>query len=139
MKKQISFLSLALLAALLLAACGGAGGAGAPVSKISVEMTEFTFSPNKLAVFAGQEITLELSNKGAIRHDFTILKKDAVAKIPFDPEKQKDDILFEFPVDPQQSGTYKFTLPEAGEYTIVCIVQGHLESGMTAKMSAVAP
>ncbi|HEY3369462.1 MAG TPA: cupredoxin domain-containing protein [Prolixibacteraceae bacterium] len=116
--------------------CGGSN-AGKPASSISIEMSEFKFDPTSMIVFANQEVTLNLTNNGAVVHDFTILNKGTKAAVPFDKEKQAADILVEFRVEPNKSGTYKFTLPEAGDYSVICAVQGHMESGMVATMTAV--
>jgi len=128
-----------LMFSIILSACGGTGGSGAPAAKISIEMTEFTFSPKEMTVFSGQEATLELKNSGAVEHDFTILKKGTVAKTPFDREKQAGDILAEFKLGSGKSDTFKFTLPEAGEYEIICNIPGHVEAGMVGKITAVQP
>jgi uncharacterized cupredoxin-like copper-binding protein len=139
LKNKLTIWTLAaLLLCLLLTACAEEP-AGPPVSSLSVELSEFKFTSAKMSVYANQEITLQLTNNGAIPHDFTILKLDAVAAMPFNPEKQKADILHNFSVDPQATVTQKFTLPAPGEYTIICIVPGHVESGMTAKITAVNP
>ena len=102
-------------------------------------MSEFKFSPDSMTVFANQEISLKLSNTGAVEHDLTILKKGKVAATPFDREKQAADILVDFKLGANQTGNFKFTLPEAGVYSVICGIQGHLESGMSAKISAVNP
>ena len=60
---------------LLLAACtGGQPGNNAkpePV-KYTVEMTEFAFQPAELQAKVGQEVTIELVNKGALEHEMMI-------------------------------------------------------------------
>jgi plastocyanin len=60
---------------LLLAACSGqsspANQPPEPV-KYTVEMSEFAFSPNELQAKVGQEVTLELVNKGALAHELMI-------------------------------------------------------------------
>ena len=119
-----------------LTACG-ASDASKPVSSLSIEMSEFKFEPTVMTVYSNQEISLTLKNTGAVDHDLTILKKGKTASIPFDREKQAGDILADFRLSANQTGNYKFTLPEAGEYTIICAIQGHLESGMTAKITAI--
>ena len=125
-----------VLFSILLAGCGGSEDNMTPVSSLSVEMSEFKFNPAAMVVFAGQEITLNLSNTGGVEHDFIILKKSAAAKIPFDSEKQAADILFDFKLESKGNGQFKFTLPEAGEYQVVCGVQGHMEAGMVATLTA---
>lgn len=130
----------ALLFLVILSACGGSGGAGgAPAASLSVEMTEFMFTPKEMSAYSGQETTLELKNNGSIEHKLTILKKGALAQTPFDPEKQAGDILAEFTLNAGKSDTYKFTLPEPGDYAIICNIPGHMEAGMVGKLIAVQP
>jgi uncharacterized cupredoxin-like copper-binding protein len=102
-------------------------------------MSEFKFTPSEMTVFSGQETTLELKNSGAVEHDFTILKKGVAAKSPFDREKQAGDILTEFKLGTGKDETFKFTLPEPGEYALICVVPGHMEAGMVGKVTAVQP
>lgn len=131
--------ALSVLVFLLLAACAVEEKAAPPVEALSVEMSEFKFQPANLSVYAGKEISLTLFNQGAVRHDFVILKRGVAAHTPFDPEAQKDAILFSASVEPQTGGNFGFTLPEAGSYEVICTVQGHLEAGMKARLTAVAP
>jgi uncharacterized cupredoxin-like copper-binding protein len=138
MKKLLSLGMIYLISAILLTGCGGSD-LSKPVSSLSVEMSEFKFTPTSMTVFANQEINLHLSNTGAVEHDFTILKKGKAAATPFDREKQAADILIDFKLGANQNGDYKFTLPEPGDYTVICAIQGHMESGMVARISAVSP
>ncbi len=129
----------AWILSIILSACGGAGGSAVPASTISMDMSEFKFTPSELAVFSGKETTLELKNSGAVQHDFTILKQGAIPQTPFDHDKQAGDILAEFKLDAGQSGTFKFTLPAPGDYTFICGVPGHAEAGMKGKITAIQP
>lgn len=134
-KKIFVFALVALVLALLLSACGGQSSPTISTT-LNVEMSEFMFNPKNLAVPAGQEITLNLKNNGSVEHDFVILKKGITAKTPFDAEAQKGDILFEARLNSGKSETYTLTLPETGDYEIVCSIPGHLEAGMQASLSA---
>lgn len=134
MKKFQIFLVLSLLIFLLLAAC--AGGQVETSNTLTVEMTEFMFNPDDYTVSAGQEITLALSNAGAIEHEFLILKKGVAANAPFDHGASAADILFQAKLGPGESATFTFTIPEAGEYEAVCALPGHMEAGMVGKLTA---
>jgi plastocyanin len=66
MKKYVVFPILAVLA-LLLVACSG-GAKSEPVS-YTIDMTEYAFAPATLDLKVGQEVTLNLVNKGNLQHE----------------------------------------------------------------------
>ena len=124
MKKPINSILLFFLIA-GLAACSGSAK---PHTTYDVFTTEFLFSPSEFIVPAGQEITLNLSNNGAVVHDFIILKLGADVGDHFD-EEDRANIYWDVEVQPGESVTTTFTAPtEAGEYKVVCGIQGHLEA-----------
>lgn len=129
-RTHFSLFLILLLSTLLLTACGGGGES----ASLKVDMVEFMFEPKTFTVPAGQEITLELVNKGAIEHDFVILKKGVKAEGNFDHNANLDDILFEARLDPGKSGTFTFIIDEAGEYQVICSIPGHLAAGMAGKL-----
>jgi uncharacterized cupredoxin-like copper-binding protein len=124
---------LLLLTAFLLAACG-AGGGLIPAASLKVDMVEFMFEPKNLTVAAGEEISLELSNNGAVEHNFVILKKGVTAEGNFEHDANLESILFEAKLGPGQTDTFTFTIPEAGEYQVICSIPGHLAAGMAGKL-----
>jgi uncharacterized cupredoxin-like copper-binding protein len=136
MKRFFGWAMLIIVYLAMLVACASSNENVTPVSTLSVEMSEFKFTPTAMVVFAGREITLNLSNKGAVEHEFSILKKGASAQIPFDREKQAVDILFTYKLGANKTGIFKFSLPEAGEYPVICAIQGHMEAGMVATLTA---
>lgn len=119
--------------AFVLAACAGGGGA-AQATTLEVDMVEFMFSPKEYTVPAGQQITLNLTNSGALEHNFIILRKGVAVTSSANPVPA-GDILFEAVVGAGQSGTFTFTLEEAGDYEVICSVPGHLEAGMVGKIT----
>ncbi len=133
---KIFVLAIAVILVLIIMAGCGSSASSVPVSSLSVEMSEFRFDPADMTIIAGKEITLSLKNTGGVDHEFTILRKGVVVKIPFDPEQQGKDILAQFKIGAKQSGEFTFTLPEAGEYQVICSIQGHMEAGMLAKLIA---
>ena len=118
-----------------LTACSSSGK---PHTTYDVLTSEFLFSPSEFIVPAGQEITLNLTNNGAVVHDFTIFKLGTDAGDHFDEEDQVN-VYWDVEVQPGQSETATFTAPtEPGEYVVTCGIQGHLEAGMSAKLIVVA-
>ena len=121
------FLLLAVFAA-ILAACGGGAGTA---TELTVDMTDLMFNPASLEAVAGQ-INFNLSNSGAVEHNFLVLKPGATYTTSADVKPE--DILFEAKLAAGESGQFSVTLAEAGEYPVICTVPGHLEAGMVGKL-----
>lgn len=124
-----------LLSVLVLAACG----APAPSTTLDLEMSEFIFEPAEVVVPAGQEVTLNVSNAGAVEHEFVIMKLGTTVGADFGDEDE-ENIYWEVEVLAGDSTTVTFTAPsEPGEYQIVCGIEGHFVAGMVGSMTVVAP
>ena len=128
----------ALVAALLLAACGSggpgpAGGGSAhggghaaaenvppPVEgapEITVNAVDIDFEPPTLELTAGEPTNVTVVNDGETLHDFTVEAADVHVN-----------------VEPGQSTTTAVTIDEPGTYEAKCTVEGHAEAGMTIKI-----
>ena len=130
--KKILFVLLGM--SLFLSACGAAG----PVTTIIVTMTDFKFEPMEFTVPAGQEITVNATNNGAVLHEFVIFKLGQTAGEKFGDEDE-ENIYWEVEVGPGASVAETFTAPtEPGEYSVTCGIEGHLEAGMNGKLIVVA-
>jgi uncharacterized cupredoxin-like copper-binding protein len=128
-----TFIIAAVLLSLLLVSCGGGG----PSTTINVTMTDFQFTPNAFIVPAGQEITLNSTNNGAVVHNFVIMKFGTTAGPMFD-EEDIPNVYWEVEIQPGGSVNTTFTAPtEPGEYEVVCRTEGHIASGMIAKLTVV--
>ena len=134
MKKYIVFVVMLGLMLALIACSGGSQA----VTELNVSLAEFTFTPTTFTIPAGQEITLNLTNKGAVIHEFVIMKAGKEVSIPFNDDDEPN-IYWELEVKPGESATAKFTAPEAGEYQVVCGTEGHTEAGMIGKLTVVQP
>jgi len=125
---------LAVLFSLTLSSCGGGG----PTTTIDVTLGDFQFTPNQFSVPAGQEITLNARNNGAVVHDFVIMKLGTTAGTGFDDE-DVPNIYWEVELQPGGSTTATFIAPtDPGDYQVVCRTEGHLEAGMVGKLTVVA-
>jgi uncharacterized cupredoxin-like copper-binding protein len=132
--KKIQIAFLVALFALALTGC-----AKNYDTKLSVDMTEFSFTPSEYSVPAGKEITLTLTNSGTVEHEFVIMKLGTEVSIPFD-DNDEGNIYWEVEVEPGDGTTVTFTAPpDVGEYQIVCGTAGHAENNMIGKMTVVAP
>jgi uncharacterized cupredoxin-like copper-binding protein len=126
---------MALALSLVLTSCGG-GGAKSTTS-INVTMTDFQFSPSQFTVPAGKEISLSSSNTGAVVHNFVIMKLGTTAGTEF-TEEDTPNVYWEVEIQPGGDVDTSFTAPsEPGDYEVVCRTPGHLQAGMTAKMTVV--
>ena len=127
-KKPLVFLMM--IALLLLAACGSSG----PSTMLSYTMTDFAFNPNEFTIPAGEEITLKVTHRGTMEHDFIIMKYGTDAGDMFD-DADKVNIFWEVDLQPGDSETVLFKAPgQPGTYQIICGMPGHLQSGMIGKL-----
>lgn len=145
MRIRLTFFIL-LLAALTLAACGGGTEAPAPApapesappagETLNIAMYDMYFgetgptnlaSPISWEVTSGTEVTLNLENKGALQHNWAIVKPGVEVPNPYTGGPDNPDLLlFNAGVlDGGMSETVTFTAPEPGEYLVICTVAGH--------------
>lgn len=123
----------AVILSLTLASCGGGG----PSTNIDVTMSDFQFQPNQFTVPAGQEISFSSTNNGAVVHNFVIMKLGTTAGDFFD-EEDVPNVYWEVELLPGASTETSFMAPsEPGDYEIVCRTEGHIVSGMTARLTVV--
>jgi plastocyanin len=124
----------AVFLGLILVSCGGGGAS----TKINVTMTDFQFQPNQFTVPAGQEITFNSVNNGAVVHNFVIMKKGTSAG-PFFDDEDVPNVFWQVEIQPGSSVDTSFTAPTTpGDYEVVCRTEGHIASGMSAKLTVVA-
>ena len=126
---------LSVLLSLAVASCGGGG----PTTTINVTMTDFQFAPNQFTVPAGQEITLNVVNTGAVVHNFVIIKLGSTAGAAFEDDDDANVYWQERDIQPGGDISVTFIAPtEPGEYEVVCRTEGHIASGMVGKLIVVA-
>ena len=138
MNKKPYTAGLAGLLLLILSACGASNGAS---TSVSLTMTDFTFLPSTLTVPAGEEITLTLTNSGAVAHDLMIMKlgQEISSGGHVGPEEHANVFWEQELLGAGETVKATFTAPtEPGEYQIVCGVAGHLEAGMQGRLIVVA-
>jgi uncharacterized cupredoxin-like copper-binding protein len=102
-------------------------------------MTDFEFAPNVFTVPAGQEISFDAHNNGAVAHSFVIMQLGHEVHEHFTPA-DRANIFWEQPeVAPGESAQASFVAPgQPGTYQVVCSNSGHYEAGMLAKIVVVA-
>ena len=123
----------ALAIAALLSGCGGGGAK----TSYSVIMTDFSYTPNQIQVPAGEQITLEISNTGAVVHNFIIMKAGSDVGTDFDAADEPN-VYWKVEVLPGGNLQTAFAAPaQPGEYLIVCSTAGHYLAGMIGKLIVV--
>ena len=131
--RKILFVLL-LVVSLALSACGAAK----PTTTINVTLTDFQFQPADFIIPAGQEITVNAANNGAVVHNFVIMKSGTTVGDMFDDD-DKPNVYWEVELAPGGDTSVTFTAPtEPGEYQLVCRTAGHIASGMTGSITVVA-
>lgn len=119
---------------ILLASCGGRS---VPATEIDVTLADFHFSPCSFTVPAGEEITLNSNNSGAVIHNFMIMSLGKTAGPEFNDE-DLPNVYWKLDVSPGGDSSTVFTAPEQpGDYEVVCSVPGHLQAGMVGKLTVV--
>ena len=104
-------------------------------------MTDFAFVPNTLTVPSGQEITIRVTNNGAVAHDFVIMKlgHELTSHDHVGADTHANAYWEQEELAAGEARTSTFAAPaEPGEYQIICGVAGHLEAGMVGKLVVVA-
>jgi plastocyanin len=133
--KRIIIVFMAVLLSLVLTSCGGGG----PTTTINVTMTDFQFTPSQFTVPAGQEITLNVTNTGAVVHNFIIMKLGTTAGATYEEDDDANVYWGEKDIQPGGDLSVTFAAPtEPGEYEVVCRTEGHIASGMVGKLVVVA-
>ena len=97
---------------------GDTGAAGA--TEAAVSTVDLAFEPKELTIAAGTDVTITITNNGALQHDFTV-----------DELGVQSDML-----NGGDSGTVTINA-EAGTYEFYCSVPGHKEAGMVGTLTVV--
>jgi uncharacterized cupredoxin-like copper-binding protein len=129
-KRALWITMLSAVVVVALAACGPS----APPTTINVTLSDFKFEPMEWTVAAGQTITMNATNEGAVEHEFVIMNAGQSAGDTFGDEDEAN-IFWEVEVQPGETATETFTAPAAGTYEVVCGIEGHLEAGMKGTLT----
>lgn len=123
--RKVLFLSLSVLVAAIISACGSSGASTSPNvdgsggQTVNITGTEFQFSPNTINARPGEKVTVVFKNTGNMQHTFSIR-----------------DLNFKLIADPGATVTGAFTAPSSpGTFTIECDVPGHTPAGMAGTLT----
>jgi plastocyanin len=110
----------ALLAALVLAGCGGAEPtAVVRDAQVQIRLDEFFIRPQNVEVAAGR-VRFQVAAGGRLRHSFRL----------WGPDRAPVEIDTLFPGD----AVVRAADLAPGEYRMVCTVSNHAELGMTGRL-----
>ena len=125
--------SIVLLILVFLTACQS----GASSTKLTVELSDFSITPNQLSVPASAEIQIRVANQGTVEHNFYIMQYGMDVGDMFD-EEDIANAYWDVEVQPDDSVDLIFTAPDQpGTYQIVCGMPGHLQAGMVGTLVVV--
>jgi len=125
-KVMIGGASLLLVGA---TACGDDGDSD-DGGALDTTASEFEFSPSEWTVDAG-EFDLEFTNDGSVDHEWVIMQEPITAETEFTEE----GVLDEVETGPGETVTATFTVDEAGEYQVICGLEGHFDAGMAGTLT----
>jgi uncharacterized cupredoxin-like copper-binding protein len=138
--------SVMLLGALALAACGGSASSGAASGALEVGTDGENLAYNNVALTAkaGEKVSITFKNNSSAQsHNLIVVNGgDDVAATVDEAAAEAGDAAGYVPADaammvahtallaPGASETIEFTAPAAGTYTFVCTYPGHYGGGM---------
>lgn len=97
-----------------------------PPVDLVVSATEWRFAPARVTAGAGETITVELRNDGAIIHDWTVISEPVTTESEYRDAMRVAGVTAE----PGARARVTFDVPTPGEYQIICTIPGHFSSGM---------
>lgn len=111
---------------------GGGGSESSASTEVAVALGEFSIVPNPTSAAAG-EVVFNVTNNGAIPHEFVVIKGSDAAALPTAATGADLSGSEEVGrIDQFNSGEEK-TLTvdlEAGDYILICNIPGHFAGGM---------
>jgi uncharacterized cupredoxin-like copper-binding protein len=136
---RIAYAAIVATLALIAAACGGSDddttNANDDVRTIEIEMRDNAFSPDAIAVPAGEEVRLVFHNTGRVDHDAFI--GDQMAQDDHEAEMRDDrgmhhggDRDAAVTVEPGDTVTLTHTFDAGDDVVIGCHQPGHYGAGM---------
>lgn len=151
-RPAIAVAALLSLAVFAISACGGTSSAKSPskpataataaktatasapaTGAVTATLTEFKIVATPQTVKAGR-VVFHVTNKGNVKHQFTVIRTTKSAAKVLSNAKPNDDIPGArgeiAAIEPGKSKTLVVKHLKAGHYAIVCALPGHYQSGM---------
>jgi uncharacterized cupredoxin-like copper-binding protein len=134
---------LVLVPVIVLAACST--GPSQPATDVTVEMSDFAYSPSSVTVPAGQPVNFTVKNIGNIEHDFVVEEIEATTGMVQDSGSEAhhahgEEKNYDLHVSAGAGDTsvFQLTVSEPGTYKVFCSVEGHEAAGMVGELIVVA-
>lgn len=137
--KKIFPLFVFMMFGLILVACGSS----APET-VEITLNEFSIQSSLTEFEAGQTYVFNITNSGALNHEFTIMPPDAPAMEGHDMGEMGHNMegallhVGEEHLTPGASVTVEYTFDQAadmGPVEFACHLPGHYEAGMRAPIA----
>jgi len=108
---------------------------------LTIELSEFAFTPKEFSLTAGQPYVIKVIDKGTVKHEFTA--GDFFGSVAF---RKAEDASAEFKAPaPHEVEVFAgktvelYLIPtKAGTYELVCEIEGHFEAGMFGTITVTA-
>lgn len=100
---------------------------------VTIELSEFAFTPKDITLQAGQPYVLEIVNKGTVKHEFTaedFMRTVATRKAETAESEVKVPFFTEIEVFAGKKAELLLIPLIPGTYKLVCEIEGHYEAGM---------
>lgn len=88
------------------------------IKEIAITGNDFSFSPSKITIKAGQKVKIVFENKGSVHHNLIIEELGISTKT----------------IGNGQTDSVEFIASTQGKFDIICSVPGHKELGMKAEL-----
>ncbi len=121
-------------AASTAAAPAAPAAAGGGATSATLQMEDIKFDKTALSAKVGAPLTLELTNAGALEHDFVIEKIDAKATLD-GKDAKGDKFAIQASLKSKATGNLEITPTTAGAYEFFCSVPGNKEAGMMGTLT----
>jgi uncharacterized cupredoxin-like copper-binding protein len=132
LKKILRPIAIAVVAMLFFAACGDDDGEAS--TELDVVADSFTFNTDGWTVEGNTDITVNFSNDSDVdEHEWAVLNEGVT--ITSEDEFAEELVLTEIEaIAPGDSTTETFNFAP-GTYQVICALEGHFDSGMTATLT----
>ncbi len=116
---------------------GESGDSGS--TELDATLSDFQFDPDSWSAAADEDVTITLTNDGAVAHEWVILQSGVTITSEADlPETEEellaDFVLTETEVEPGDTQDMVFNVP-AGTYQIICAIESHFDAGMEGTLT----